>query len=72
MIYHRWSTPIEHSSNHIGMKPIQDHLLTHYNVPNTIGDNYNIFDDESKPIEDYPTEDLKRSNRRPVGITWKT
>ena len=51
MIYHRWATPIEHSSNHIGMQPIRDHLLTYYNVSDTISDNYNIFDDESKPIE---------------------
>ena len=52
MIYHRWSTTIEHSSTHIGLQHIQDHILTYYNVSDTISDNYNIFDDESKPIQD--------------------
>lgn len=51
MIHNKWSTPIEHKNFEV--EGLAEHILSNYNMADPPSDfNYNILDDESKPIKD--------------------
>ena len=51
MIHNKWSTPIEVGD--FSIEGLADHILLNYNMSDPPADNnYNIFNDESKPISD--------------------
>ena len=51
-IHHAWSTPIEYDRFNIA--GLSEHILTYYDMNNPPSDlgNYNIFDNDCKPIND--------------------